>query len=93
MSNKKDKNNKTKFDEIKNNNAELKQTNELVENLSEPDNKLNKNNTNKTLRKRVVKKVKDVLNNENEINKEKNTDKKNDSATKTPKSGWWERKI
>ena len=52
-----------------------------------------KNNTNKTLRKRVVKKVKDVLNNKNEIIKEKNTDKKNDTATKTLKSGWWERKI
>ena len=92
-SNKKDENNKTKFDEIKNNNVVLKQTNEPVENLPKPDNKLNKNNTNKTLRKRVVKKVKDVLNNKNEIIKEKNTDKKNDAATKTPKSGWWERKI
>ena len=92
-SNKKDKNNKAKFDEIKNNNAELNQTNEPIENLPEPDNKLNKNNTNKTLRKRVVKKVKDVLNNKNEIIKEKNTDKKNDAATKTLKSGWWERKI
>ena len=92
-SNKKDKNNKAKFDEIKNNNAELNQTNEPIENLPEPDNKLNKNNTNKTSRKRVVKKVKDVLNNKNEIIKEKNTDKKNDAATKTLKSGWWERKI
>ena len=54
--NKKNKNNKTKFDEIKNNNAEFKQTNEPVENLPEPDDKLNKNNINRTLKKELLKK-------------------------------------
>ena len=68
--------------------------NQLKIYASEPLNKLNNNNsTNKTLRKRVVKKVKEVLNNKNEIIQEKSTDKKNTAETKTSKSGWWERKI
>ena len=89
----KNKNKKTKLEETKNNNAEIKQTNKTIENLLTPDNELNNSDTNKTTRKRVVKKVKEVFNNKNEIIKEKSTDKKDTSETKTSKRGWWKRKI
>ena len=96
-SNNKDKNKKTELDRIKNNSAELQQTNETIKKLTASDNELNKNDnnnyTNKRSKKRVVKKVKEVLNNKNEIAQEKSIDKKNTSETKTSKSGWWERKL
>ena len=91
--NKAHKNKKTKLEETKNNNAEIQQTNKTIENLLTPDNELNNSDTSKTTRKRVVKKVKEVFNNKNEIIKEKSTDKKDTSETKTSKRGWWKRKI
>ena len=94
--NNKDKNKKTKLDEIENNNAGLQLTSKTVEILSNSDNELiknNSNNTNKRSRKRIVKKVKEVLDNKNEIIQEKRTENKNTSQTKTSKSGWWERKL
>ena len=84
---------KIKLEETKNNNAKIQYANKTIENLLTPDNELNNSNTNKTTRKRVVKKVKEVFNNKNEIIKEKSTDKKDTSETKTSKSGWWKRKI
>ncbi len=92
----KEKNKKTKLADIKNNNVEFQQTIEIAENLSASENELNRNNNNSTIkrsRKRVVKKVKEVLNNKNEIIQEKSADKKNTTETKTSKSGWWERKL
>ena len=91
----KEKNKKTKLAEVTNNNVEFQQTTEIAEKLSTSDNELNKNNNfnNKKPRKRVVKKVKEVLNNKNEIIQEKSVDKKNTAETKTSKSGWWERKL
>tara|TARA_A100001011_G_scaffold277407_1_gene287097 strand:+ start:570 stop:2993 length:2424 start_codon:yes stop_codon:yes gene_type:complete len=89
----KNKNKKIKLEETKNNNAKIQYANKTIENLLTPDNELNNSNTNKTTRKRVVKKVKEVFNNKNEIIKEKSTDKKDTSETKTSKSGWWKRKI
>ena len=91
--NKAHKNKKTKLEETKNNNAEIQQTNKTIENLLTPHNELNNSDTSKTTRKRVVKKVKEVFNNKNEIIKEKSTDKKDTSETKTSKRGWWKRKI
>ena len=91
--NKAHKNKKTKLEETKNNNNEIQQTNKTIENLLTPDNELNNSDTSKTTRKRVVKKVKEVFNNKNEIIKEKSTDKKDTSETKTSKRGWWKRKI
>ena len=92
----KEKNKKTKAAEIKNSNVEFQQTIEIAENLSASDNELNRNKNNSTnikSRKRVVKKVKEVLNNKNEIIQEKSADKKITAETKTSKSGWWERKL
>ena len=92
----KEKNKKTKLAEIKKNNVEFQQNIEIAENLPSSENELNRNNnnsTNKRSRKRVVKKVKEVLNNKNEIIQEKSTNKKNTTETKTSKSGWWERKL
>ena len=92
----KEKNKKTKAAEIKNNNVEFQQNIEIAENLSASDNELYRNNNNSTdkkSRKRVVKKVKEVLNNKNEIIQEKSADKKITAETKTSKSGWWERKL
>ena len=65
----------------------LKWFEEIIENIH------NNNSTNKKSRKRVVKKVKEVLNNKNEIIQEKSADKKITAETKTSKSGWWERKL
>ena len=92
----KEKNKKTNAAEIKNNNVGFQQTIEIAENLSASDNELNRNKNNSTnikSRKRVVKKVKEVLNNKNEIIQEKSADKKITAETKTSKSGWWERKL
>ena len=51
-----------------------------------------KENNNK-VRKRIVKKVKEVLENNHEIIQEKSTEKKHNPESKASKSGWWERKI
>ena len=76
--------------------AQLKKTNLDKEELTKLNKDIKEDIKQKTTRKRVVKKVDEVLDKKNEVNTNKsanNGNKKTNVGNKTSKSGWWSRKI
>ena len=79
-------------------NLKNKTTNQLEEtNVNEKTiANLNYDLTKKPIKKRVIKKVQEVLDKKNEVidkKKPKNNNNNSTSENKTSKSGWWSRKI